>query len=169
MSVWFCGKPQVWSFFSAPLLPTRCYFSATISRESLEKAGVTVWDSEDDCSCIPAPAAPPPPPGSAIFFCGLPEVRAARTPPASAPRHLAPHLPSASARAAQVWHFFDYPIQPTSCYYSHSIGRIDVMSLGVDVRARRPPGPPVSPTHPPPTRECSVFTGRGSSIRAGVP
>lgn len=34
----------------------------------------------------------------------------------------------------QVWHFFDHAISPTTCYYSYSITRIEVMSEGVNVR-----------------------------------
>lgn len=69
-SIWFCGVADVWPFFAAPLVPTQCYFSATIRREELEPRGVQVWESQAECSCIPAP---PPPPGR-IYFCGLPAV-----------------------------------------------------------------------------------------------
>jgi len=113
--------------FAAPLVPTQCYFSATIKQSEVEAQGVIVWASEADCSCIPAPPPPASPP-SRIYFCGLPA----------------------------VWHFFDHPLIATTCYYSYSLTRIDVMSQGVDVyhdavgcRCVLPP-PPIPSTLPPP-------------------
>jgi len=106
---------------------------------------VTVWDAESDCSCIPAPPPPASPP-SRIYFCGLPA----------------------------VWHFFDHELSSTTCYYSYSLSRIDVMSQGVDVYHDAagchcvsppppaphspPPPPPLSPSAPPlplPVPPCS--------------
>ena len=72
--VWFCGVEPAWQFFAAPLLPLRCYFSAALTREELEEAGVTVFDSKDACNCIQPPPAPASPP-AAIYFCGLPAVQ----------------------------------------------------------------------------------------------
>ena len=111
MPVYFCGKAEVWHFFSAPLIPTRCYFSATITRAELEQVGVQVWADEDDCSCVPSP--PP------VYFCGQ----------------------------SEVWHLFDYPISPTKCYYSYTISRAEVESLGATVRPA-PPAPLPHPTRP---------------------
>ncbi|KAL1520313.1 hypothetical protein AB1Y20_021904 [Prymnesium parvum] len=124
-SIWFCGVKEVWPFFAAPLVPTQCYFSATINREEVEAHGVSVWEAKSDCSCIPAPPPPVSPP-SRIYFCGLPA----------------------------VWHFFENPLLPTTCYYSYSLTRIEVMSQGVDVYHDAAgchciPPPPPSPTIPP--------------------
>lgn len=71
MPRWFCGREPAWQFFSAPLLETKCYFTSTISREALEGAGLTVWESEPECGCTPAPPPPAPPPQT-IYFCGRP-------------------------------------------------------------------------------------------------
>ena len=49
MARWFCGVPSVWELFSAPLIPERCYFSATITRSELEHRGVEVFDNESAC------------------------------------------------------------------------------------------------------------------------
>jgi hypothetical protein len=49
MARWFCGVPSVWELFSAPLIPERCYFSATITRAELEHRGVLVFDNESAC------------------------------------------------------------------------------------------------------------------------
>ena len=49
MARWFCGVPSVWELFSAPLIPERCYFSATITRAELEHRGVVVFDNESAC------------------------------------------------------------------------------------------------------------------------
>ena len=49
MARWFCGVPSVWELFSAPLIPERCYFSATITRSELEHRGVVVFDNESTC------------------------------------------------------------------------------------------------------------------------
>ena len=111
MPIWFCGVEEVWTFFAAPLVPTQCYFSATIKRSQVESHGVSVWESETDCNCIPVPPPPSSPP-SRIYFCGLPA----------------------------VWHFFDHELSSSTCYYSYSLTRIDVMSQGVDV------SPPSFPT-----------------------
>ena len=48
-ALWFCGVPSVWELFSAPLIPERCYFSATITRSELEHRGVEVFDNESAC------------------------------------------------------------------------------------------------------------------------
>ena len=132
--VWFCGVEAAWTFFAAPLLPTKCYFSATLTRSELEKAGVTVWDNKADCACIPMPPPPSSPP-SEIYFCGLPAVQ----------------------------RFFEETLNPTQCYFSYKLTRIQVMSEGVDVFPSldachctspppplpRPPQPPAIPPQPP--------------------
>ena len=122
MARWFCGVPTVWEFFSAPLIPERCYFSATITRAQLESHGVEVYDREEDCQCVPAPPPPASPPEK-IYFCGHPA----------------------------VWHFFDHNISPTTCYYSYSITRIEVMSEGVNVRLRPALCPSLALALPPPS------------------
>ena len=103
---------------AAPLLPTKCYFSASISAKEMDEVGVAVFDSKDECGCIPHPPPPAAPP-SEIYFCGLPAVQ----------------------------RFFDSPLDPTQCYYSFALTRIEVMSQGVNVsrraaRRRRSPAPP---------------------------
>lgn len=133
-SIWFCGVEEVWTFFAAPLVPTQCYFSATIKRAEVEAQGVTVWAAESDCSCIPAPPPPSTPP-SRIYFCGLPA----------------------------VWHFFDHELSSTTCYYSYSLSRIDVMSQGVDVYhdaagCHCVPLPPPAPNKPPPPPQLPPVT-----------
>ena len=67
-----------------------------------------------------------------------------------------PLLTTSASCALQVWHFFDHTISPTTCYYSYSITRIEVMSEGVNVclstllclHATRTSALP--PLHPPP-------------------
>ena len=62
MARWFCGVPSVWELFSAPLIPERCYFSATITRSELEHRGVEVFGSESACRlamCVVAPRRVP--------------------------------------------------------------------------------------------------------------
>ena len=125
-AIWFCGVEPTWQFFAAPLLPLRCYFSASITRSDMEAAGVRIFDTEDQCDCIPSPPAPASPP-SEIYFCGLPAVQ----------------------------QFFPKQLVPTQCYYSWKLTRIQVMSQGVDVfeelencQCVSPP-PPV-PQPPPP-------------------
>ena len=102
-AIWFCGVQASWEFFSAPLIPTRCYFSATLTKATLNGAGVQVWDSEAGCDCIPQPPPPSSPP-STIYFCGK----------------------------AEVQPLFEAPIFPTRCYYSSQLTRIQVMSHGVN-------------------------------------
>lgn len=85
-----------------------------------------MYDREEDCRCIPGPPPPAHPP-ERIYFCGDPA----------------------------VWHFFDHNISPTTCYYSYSLTRIEVMSEGVNVYAdadecRCLSPPPPSPFPPPP-------------------
>jgi hypothetical protein len=136
-AIWFCGVQASWEFFSAPLIPTRCYFSATLTKATLNGAGVQVWDSEAGCDCIPQPPPPSSPP-STIYFCGK----------------------------AEVQPLFEAPIFPTRCYYSSQLTRIQVMSHGVNVYsdaddctpmcAHSPPPPapfppPPSPAAPPPS------------------
>ena len=107
--IWFCGVEAAWQFFSAPLLPLRCYFSATLTQAEMEAAGVTVFADQSDCNCIPKPPPPASPP-SEIYFCGLPAVQ----------------------------QFFEQDLEPTQCYYSYILTRIQVMSQGVDVRTTSP-------------------------------
>ena len=65
-AVWFCGTEPTWKFFAAPLLPLRCYFSATLKRSELEDVGVTVYAKEAECDCIPSPPAPASPPRPSV-------------------------------------------------------------------------------------------------------
>ena len=145
MPLWFCGKRSAWHFFAAPLNPTRCYFTSTISQDALEQKGLVVWQDKHQCDCTPAPPPPASPP-AAIYFCGQQE----------------------------VWHLFDYQVSPTKCYYSSTISRIDVMRLGVDVyrdedacRCQRPPPPPPPPLAPltPPPDEEPAEAGSGVSAK----
>eukprot|EP00967_Tisochrysis_lutea_P087239 scaffold123301_cov25-Tisochrysis_lutea.AAC.1 len=71
MPQWFCGREAAWQFFSAPLMPERCYFTSTISASTLLAAGLRVWPSEAECSCSLHPPPPSPPPQK-IYFCGRP-------------------------------------------------------------------------------------------------
>lgn len=130
MPSWFCGVPAVWHLFASPLNPRLCYFSATIERSTLEAQFISVWDRKEDCRCVPDPAPPPPPPQQ-IFFCG----------------------------ERGVWHFFDHPLEPRTCYSSFHLTRIEVMSQGVDVYhdeascdciPKSPPPSPPPPLLPPP-------------------
>ena len=73
-AIWFCGLEPTWQFFAAPLLPLRCYFSATLKQSDLDAVGVRTFADESECDCIPPPPAPASPP-SEIYFCGLPAVQ----------------------------------------------------------------------------------------------
>lgn len=127
---WFCGPPAdvVADLFSklGQFDPKKCYYTASISKEELEARSIRVWDTEEQCACV-LPPPPPSPPPAGIYFCGKPA----------------------------VWHFFDYTINPHTCYVSFDISRLEVMSLGVDVykqaddcRCSAPPSPPPPPTPP---------------------
>ncbi len=120
-AIWFCGVQASWEFFSAPLIPTRCYFSATLTKATLNGAGVQVWDSEAGCDCIPQPPPPSSPP-STIYFCGK----------------------------AEVQPLFEAPIFPTRCYYSSQLTRIQVMSHGVNVYSDADDCTPMCAHSPPP-------------------
>ena len=153
---WFCGVEAAWQFFSAPLLPERCYFSATLQRPDLEEAGVAVFGAQSECSCIPKPPPPASPP-SEIYFCGLPAVQ----------------------------QFFEQELNPSQCYYSYTLTRIQVMSQGVDVHedfdtcqcvsppppTPRPPPPPAEPARGPSAAlllsEGGARGGRGHATEPG--
>ena len=77
---WYCGsappkfvRDHVISVY-APLKPTMCY-STSDSPSGDEDA--RFWQSEEECSCMPSPAAPPPSPRlpTKIYFCGQPGAR----------------------------------------------------------------------------------------------
>ena len=81
---WYCGsdppkfvRDHVISVY-APLKPTMCY-STSDSPSGDEDA--RFWQSEEECSCMPSPAAPPPSPRlpTKIYFCGQPGARPRRT------------------------------------------------------------------------------------------
>ena len=82
----------------------------------LQARSIRVWDTEEQCACV-LPPPPPSPPPAGIYFCGKPA----------------------------VWHFFDYTINPHTCYVSFDISRLEVMSLGVDVSRAPPPLPLLTP------------------------
>jgi len=137
MAVWFCGRAEVSSLFGgAQLSPTKCYFSATITVAELRARGMRYWTAQEDCSCTPQPPPPPPPP-SKIYFCG----------------------------ESEVWHLFDYKIEPTSCYFSYEFSKEEVADLGVDVYldsrqciCKKPPPPSPPAPSPPGTSHLPVLS-----------
>jgi hypothetical protein len=168
MPRWFCGREPAWKFFSAPLMESRCYFTSTISKDSLEEVGLQVWDTEGECSCTLAPPPPAPPP-QRIYFCGR---------PGALPQSpLPPEYPAWAARIAPA---LSSPAQaPTeSCKAAMACATLAVSShafqagtLHLPPAGACPPAlpwadPPPPPPLPAPGRGLALF--RLPSLAAGM-